>query len=136
MAVSASFKEFIAEQLSGVGPIAIRGMFGGAGIFADNVMFALIVSDTLYLKTDAEGAKRFEDEGSAPFSYETTRGTHTLGSYWRVPERLYDEPDEMTDWARRAIGVAMSGGTAKSKPAKARQTKRKRPRPPRLDTTR
>lgn len=108
MAVSASFKEFVAEQLAGVGPIAIRGMFGGAGIFADGVMFALIVADTLYLKTDAEGAKRFEDEGSSPFSYETTRGTHTLGSYWRVPERLFDEPDEMTAWARQAVGVAQS----------------------------
>ena len=109
MAVSASFKDFVAEQLGPVGPIDIRRMFSGAGIFADGLMFALIVSDTLYFKTDAAGAKAFEDEGSGPFSYPTTRGTHTLGSYWRVPERLFDEPDEMTAWARRAIGVAMSG---------------------------
>ena len=57
MAVSPSFKEFVAEQLAPVGPIDIRRMFGGAGIFADGRMFALIVSDTLYFKTDETGAK-------------------------------------------------------------------------------
>ena len=130
MAVSASFKDFVAEQLAPVGPIEIRRMFGGAGIFADGLMFALIVSDTLYFKTDEPGAKLFEEEGSAPFSYETSRGTHTLGSYWRVPERLYDEPDEMIVWARRAIGVAMSGSKAvrKGKAARAAPAKPRQPR--------
>lgn len=129
MAVSPSFKEFVAEQLAPVGPIDIRRMFGGAGIFADGRMFALIVSDTLYFKTDETGAKAFEDEGSVPFSYETTRGTHTLGSYWRVPERLYDEPDEMTDWARRAIRVAMSGAKTPGKVRPAKTTKPKAAKP-------
>lgn len=129
MAVSPSFKEFVAEQLAPVGPIGIRRMFSGAGIFADGRMFALIVSDTLYFKTDASGANVFEAEGSVPFSYETTRGTHTLGSYWRVPERLYDEPDEMTDWARRAIRVAMSGAKAPGKVRPAKTTKPKAAKP-------
>lgn len=139
MAVSASFRDFVAEQLQGVGPIAIRRMFGGAGIFADEVMFALIVADTLYLKTDTEGTKAFEAEGSAPFSYETSRGTHTLGSYWRVPERLFDEPDEMTAWARRAIGVAMSGVKTASKVKAGTSANRKSQQPRarrRLDSTR
>lgn len=108
MAVNPSFKAFVTEQLAGVGPFSIRGMFGGAGVFADGVMFALVYQDTLYLKTDTEGAKVFESEGAKVFTYETKEGTHTLGSYWQVPERLYDEPDEMTEWARRALGVAKS----------------------------
>ena len=108
MSVSPSFKEFLAEQLAGVGSFAIRRMFGGAGVFADGVMFGLIDQDTLYLKTDKAGAKVFEAEGATAFTYETKDGTHTLGSYWQVPERLYDEPDEMTAWARRALSVARS----------------------------
>jgi DNA transformation protein len=114
MAVSTTFKDFVAEQLAGVGPIDIRRMFGGAGVFANGVMFALIVSDTLYFKTDEAGAKLFEAEGSAPFSYETSRGTHTLGSYWRVPERLFDEPDEIAAWAQRAVAVAIAGAKPKA----------------------
>ncbi len=88
MAVNPSFKAFVTEQLAGVGPFSIRGMFGGAGVFADGVMFALIYQDTLYLKTERGGAKAFEDEGANVFTYETSQGTHTLGSYWQVPERL------------------------------------------------
>lgn len=129
MAVSASFQELVAEQLAAVGPIDIRRMFSGAGIFADGLMFALIVADTLYFKTDAAGAKAFEDEGSQPFSYATTRGTHTLGSYWRVPERLFDEPDEMADWARRAIRIAVSGARTPAKSRTAKAAKRKVPKP-------
>lgn len=117
MAVNPSFKAFVSEQLAGVGPFSIRGMFGGAGVFADGVMFALIYQDTLYLKTDEAGAKAFEAEGVRVFSYETSQGTHTLSSYWQVPERLYDDQDEMTEWARRALGVAMS--LRKPKPPKA-----------------
>ncbi len=108
MAVNPSFKAFVTEQLAGVGPFSIRGMFGGAGVFADGVMFALIYQDTLYLKADPESAKAFEAEGARPFTYETSQGTHTLGSYWQVPERLFDDPDEMTEWARRALEIARS----------------------------
>lgn len=108
MGVNPSFKAFVAEQLADVGPFSIRGMFGGAGVFADGVMFALIYQDTLYLKADTQSAKAFEAEGSKLFTYETSQGTHTLGSYWRVPERLFDDADEMTEWARRALKVAQT----------------------------
>lgn len=108
MAVNPSFKAFVTEQLAGVGPFSIRGMFGGAGVFADGVMFALIYQDTLYLKADAASAKVFEAEGAKVFTYETKGGTHTIGSYWQAPERLFDDPEEMTKWARRALKIAQS----------------------------
>ena len=123
MAVNPSFKAFVAEQLAGVGLFSIRGMFGGAGVFADGVMFGLIFEDTLYLKADASSAKAFEAEGAKVFTYETSQGTHTLGSYWQVPERLFDDPDEMTDWARRSLRIARS--LQKPKARKGRRGKGK-----------
>ena len=52
MAVTEGFKDFVTELLSGVGPVTIRNMFGGAGVYADGVMFAIVADDVLYLKAD------------------------------------------------------------------------------------
>ena len=67
-------------------------MFGGAGVFVDGLMIALISDDVIYLKADAETIPAFEREGLGPFSYATKDGEHTLDSYWRMPDRLYDDP--------------------------------------------
>ena len=114
MAVSPGFKIFVAEQLAGVGPVSIRPMFGGAGVYADGVMLGLIASETLYLKTNATGAADFEAEGSEPFSYETRQGSNTIASYWQVPDRLFDDADEMTVWVRRALGIAKAAQKPKA----------------------
>lgn len=107
MAVSAEFGEFLKEQMAGLGPVALRRMFGGAGVFLDGLMFALVVDDVLYLKADEPGRAAFEAEGLAPFSYATKNGEHTLTSYWRAPERCLDDPDDMTLWCRRAYDAAL-----------------------------
>ena len=85
-------------------------MFSGAGIFADGLMFGLIVEGTIHLKVDETNIADFEREGSRPFSY--TRGKssgrptrHAL-PYWRLPERLYDDPDDLAVWAIRAFAIA------------------------------
>ena len=102
--------DFIADLLAPFGPVTIRRMFSGAGIFRDGLMFGLIVRDVIYLKADATSAGDFEREGCGPFTY--TRGKasgrptqHAL-PYWRLPERLYDDPDELAVWARRAFAIA------------------------------
>ena len=118
MAVSDGFRELIAELLAPVGPITIRRMFGGAGVMLDGVMFALIASDVLYFKVDDETRARFEAEGMGPFTYATKNGDNVLNSYYRAPERLYDEPDEMLSFAREAAGAALA--KARQKSAKAR----------------
>jgi DNA transformation protein len=124
--INASFKAFVAEQLAGLGPVGIRPMFGGAGVYAGGVMFALIYRDTLYLKAALGDVPAFEAEGSGPFTYETKEGTHTLGSYWRVPERLFDEPEEMTAWARRALDAARDAGRRRpTTPDRAKSRKSK-----------
>jgi len=90
-------------------------MFGGAGVYADGVMFGLVDEDVLYLKTDDETRSAFEAEGMEAFAYATKDGRTTIMSYWRAPERLFDEPDEMLAWARQALAVARKAG-AKRKP--------------------
>jgi DNA transformation protein len=110
--------DHINELFSAFGPVAVRRMFGGAGIFADGSMFALVSDGVIYFKADAATIPAFERENSAPFSYPTKHGTHTLTSYWRLPDRLYDDPEELARWATAALAVARAGAVAgKSKPA-------------------
>jgi len=97
------------------GAIDIRRMFGGAGVFVDGLMIALIARDVIYLKADSETIPAFETEGLGAFRYATKNGEHTLTSYWRMPERLYDEPEELARWARDAHAVALRAQTRPSK---------------------
>src|SRR3954469_16511283 len=106
-------------------------MFSGSGVFADGLMIALVVDGVIYLKADDSFIPLFEREGHAPFSYETRDGKRTLNSYWRMPERLYDEPDELAEWARLALAAARRAGKRVGKvqkPAKSvgKSAKRKR----------
>lgn len=122
--------DFIRDLFAPFGPVTVRRMFSGAGIFADGVMFGLIVRDVIFLKADDNSRADFEREGCAPFTY--TRGKKSGRSsqhalpYWRLPERLYDDPDELAVWARRAFA------TAERKKFRAQaKTQRTRSRPPR-----
>ena len=90
------------------GPVSVRRMFGGAGIDARGVMFALVVDGTIYLKTGAGNAPDFEREGLEPFAYMAKNKKRSIASYRRMPDRLYDDPDELAEWARRALAMARS----------------------------
>ena len=128
MAAESGLAELLKEHLGPIGPIAVRRMFGGAGVFFDGLMFGLIVDDTLYLKANDANRPDFEAEGLAPFSYQRGNGQTTVMSYWRAPERLLDEPDEMLVWARKAIAVARAGAAKPPKAAvKAAKTRRRKP---------
>ncbi|MFM1813448.1 MAG: hypothetical protein RLZ98_143 [Pseudomonadota bacterium] len=106
MPTSRETTTFIEDQLAGVGPVQIRRMFGGAGVFVDGQMFALIADDVLYLKVDDSTRADFEAEGSEAFTYQTKNGRNSIMSYWRAPDRLFEDADEMTEWARAALAVA------------------------------
>ncbi|MEM1307764.1 MAG: TfoX/Sxy family protein [Pseudomonadota bacterium] len=121
MAVSKGYRAFVIDSLSAVGPVTIRAMFGGAGVYADDVMFGLIADEELYLKADADSASRFEAEGCGPFVYAGKSKTTTM-SYWRVPERLFDDTDELAEWARTALALAQRQ-KASSPKAKRKRSK-------------
>jgi DNA transformation protein len=118
--------DFLVDLFSGFGPVSVRRMFSGAGVFADGLMIALVVGGVIYLKADDSFIPLFEREGENPFSYKTKGGERTLTSYWRMPERLYDEPDELAEWARHALAAARRvGGRTRTKPAQKRKKKEK-----------
>ena len=98
--------EFIRDLFQSFGDVAVRRMFGGAGLFADGVMFGLVSDGQIYLKADATTMTWFENECCRPFEYSTKHGKRALRSYWRLPDRLYDNADELAQWARRALEAA------------------------------
>lgn len=100
------FADYLRETLTALGPVTVRRMFGGAGVFLDGLMFGLIADDALYLKADDGNRAAFEAEGLEPFAYERTGGHTTIMSYHRAPDRLLDEPEEMQAWAREAMAAA------------------------------
>jgi DNA transformation protein and related proteins len=102
--------EFIAELFAPFGSVTVRRLFGGAGLFREGLMFGLVFDGAIFLKVDDASIPDFEREGSRPFVYTRAKspgrvGRHSL-SYWRLPERLYDDPEELASWARRAFAIA------------------------------
>lgn len=96
----------IRELFAAFGPVVVRRMFGGAGIFADGTMFALVHDGVIYLKADERTAPAFEREALGPFTYMRRGELASLSSYRRMPDRLYDDPDELAGWARAALAAA------------------------------
>jgi DNA transformation protein and related proteins len=117
-------RDFLIELFAGFGPVAIRRMFSGFGISADGTNFALALRGGLYLRADEQTIPRFEAEGSTPFSYQTRAKTVTVASYWTLPERLYDDPEEMTDWAWASLAAAQRAALRKRPKAKKKVVKK------------
>jgi DNA transformation protein len=115
-----SIRELFAE----FGPVDVRRMFGGVGIFVESRMIALVSREVIYLKADAETIPEFEREGLAPFSYATRNGEHKLTSYWRMPDRLYDDAEELARWARGAHAAALRAA-ARGKPKRVKIAQRR-----------
>jgi DNA transformation protein len=113
--------DHIRELFAAFGPVSVRRMFGGAGVYADGVMFALVTGGVVYLKTDPDNIDAFEREQCGPFSYGTRDGTRQITSYWQMPDRLYDDPDELAQWARCALAVARAKQSEKKRPAQKRK---------------
>ena len=119
----------IQELFSSFGPVSVRRMFGGAGIYADGIMIAIVVDGTIYLKTDEKNAPDFEREGLGSFTYTAKNGKRAVMSYRRMPDRLYDDPDELVGWARGALSAAKRSAGRKNQAAgkaKSRQSPRQR----------
>jgi DNA transformation protein len=114
----------IRELFAAFGSVTVRRMFGGAGIYAGETMFALVHAGIIYLKADALNVAAFEREDLAPFTYTTRDGKRAVMSYRRMPDRLYDDPDELAVWANEALAAARRQGARKG--AAGTEKKRKR----------
>ena len=134
-------RDFLIDLFADFGPVTIRRMFSGFGISVDGVHFALALRAGLYFRADEQNIPQFEAEGSGPFQYQQrkTAKTVTVNSYWQLPARLFDDSEELADWARAALGAAQRAALKKrtrakkarspaKKAAKKRKTVKKRNR--------
>ena len=103
-------RDFLLDLFAAFGPVTLRRMFSGFGISADEVNFALALRSGVYLRADDHTIAKFEAEGCKPFQYATRARTVTVRSYWQLPERLYDDPDELAERGGGAtFGVSERG---------------------------
>jgi DNA transformation protein and related proteins len=112
--------EHCLELFAPLGAVRPKSMFGGWGFYLDEMFFALIADETLFLKVDAETEARFSAAGSYPFTFTYNDGRSVTMAYWSAPEEAMESPPMMRDWARLALGAAL----------RARKAPVKRKRPP------
>jgi DNA transformation protein and related proteins len=123
MVASDTFADFLREQLGPLGRLTMRRMFGKTGVFCDGVMFAMVTENTVYFRVDEQNQATFAEAAAfPPLNYEKKGCTIDL-SFWRVPERLFDEPDELITWARAALAAARRVATKRQRTAPSRKSK-------------
>jgi DNA transformation protein len=126
---SPEFCAHLVDLLSGLGPVTVRRMFGGAGLYHGGAMFALVFEDTLYLKADHRNRADFESAGMGAFTYEAEGGPISM-SYYEAPPEAIEDAEIMRAWALKAVDAALgakAARTAAKKPA-AGKTKKKGPK--------
>lgn len=117
-------RDDLIDLFSEFGPVVLRRMFSGFGIVADGVNFAMALRAGIIFRVDDQTEARYEAEGAKPFQYETRSKTIVVRSYRHLPERLYDDPEELAVWAREAVGAAKRAAYKKAH-AKKRPAQRK-----------
>jgi DNA transformation protein and related proteins len=122
MVASDEFAEFLRDQLAPLGRISMRRMFGKTGVFCDGFMLAMVRDNTLYFRVDDDNRADFKEaEAFPPLNYEKKGGSIDL-SFWRVPERLFDEPEELVAWAQSALAAARRVATKRERAARKRKS--------------
>ena len=118
MAVSKDFITYVEELLSPLGPLRIRRMFGAAGVYLNDVFFAVLDDEALYLKVDDDSRPTFKAVGSRPFVIMEKDGRAMETSYWLAPPEALESPEAAEPWARLGYEAAVRVKAAKVKPSK------------------
>jgi DNA transformation protein len=122
VALSASYRDYLAELLAPVGKFSTKRVFGLDGIMADGILLGFVIDERIHFRTDAASVAAYRDGGGKPFTFAKANGEHIITSYYSLPERLYDEPDELVRWARLAREAALQSPSARARDA--RRTRR------------
>ena len=115
MAVSNAFIDEAKDLFAPFGEIRIRRMFGGAGVYCDDLFFALLDDGAVYLKSDETSRPAFEARGLSPFSYEGKDGKVGVMAYYNAPAEIFDDEDSLREWATRALDAAKRAAKFKKK---------------------
>jgi DNA transformation protein len=122
MVASDGFAEFLRDQLAPLGRVTMRRMFGKTGVFCDGFMLAMVRDNTLYFRVDDDNRAVFKEaESFPPLDYQKKGSTIDL-SFWRAPERLFDEPEELVIWAQAALGAARRVAAKRERAARKRKS--------------
>lgn len=113
MSISDGYIDYIVDQLSIIGEVKVRKMFGGAGIYFESTFFAIIADDTLYFKVDDSNRDEYEAAGMGPFVPFPDKPM--VMQYYQVPPEVLDEPELLCAWAQKAIDVAIRKKSKKNK---------------------
>jgi DNA transformation protein and related proteins len=108
--------EGLKELFQPFGGVTVKRMFGGHGVYAQDLCFAVESGGEVFLKVDAQSQPDFSAAGSSPFIY-MARGKPMTTSYWRLPAIAHDEADELRRWA--ALGLEAARRAAEAKAARA-----------------
>ena len=118
MPVSAGYQTFVLDQLRRVfATVRARRMFGGVGLYADDLFFAVLDDDALYFKVDETTRPEFEARGMPPFR--PIEGVATI-QYFQVPEEVLEDPEALRRWAEQALAVARLKKKTKGRPTRRR----------------
>jgi len=121
MSVSADYLAYVIDQLAPFAKVISRRMFGGAGLYADGLFFALIAEEELYFKVDDSNREDYVARGYRPFRPFPDKPEMPSMNYYQVPAEVLEDPDELKQWARKALAVAAAAAAAKSKPKRTAQ---------------
>ena len=129
MTISKGFRDYLADVLTTLGKLETKRVFGLDGIKFDGVLLGFVIDEQLFLRTDVESCGDYVAEGGAPYTFSKRSGAKIITSYYRLPDRLYDEPEELVRWAHRARAAALETPSAKKRRA-AREHRTPRDDPP------
>ena len=114
MAYDPLFGEWVHEHFAGLGPLTIKRMFGGAGVYANGLIFALLDDGVVWLKSDDKNEPALRDAGARQFTFPMKDGQLMSMAYWSLPEPAVDDADEAVRWARMSVDAALRKATAKT----------------------
>lgn len=116
---------WLVERLARVVPsLRTRRMFGGVGLYAADLFFALIAADVLYLKVDDASRPSFEARGMQAFRPFADKPS--MRAYFELPHDALDDARRLRPWVEAALHAARSAAPARRKRAKESARRRKR----------
>ena len=115
MAISDEFIEYVLDQFSKWSGVSVRKMFGGAGLYRDQVIFGLIADDAAYLKVDDSNREDFEKAGSSIFRPYPEKNTNAVMPYYEIPVDLLENPDQLIEWSKKSLAIASKSKRKKKK---------------------
>jgi len=126
VATSPGFRDYLFDVLAPLGKVEAKRFFGLDGIKAGGALLGFVIDERIYFRTDEGSVAAYREENAQPFSFKKRNGETIVTSYYTVPDRLYDDPEEFVRWARRAREAALKAPSAIKRREKRHRSQKKR----------